>query len=153
MGLISKQVAIDMLLSCAKAVTIVDNYLFSSSEVKLANIELTKLVMLLEEERKKSDVKQLVLELVDTLQSEFLKYNDNVTRLEIVLKTLQETKDAVEEVLMSYSSISFETPYCMSVQYLITAIGYYKLERQRCLDRASGEFVKKPNMQAGNYVK
>lgn len=151
MDKLTKQLAIDNLIQCAKAVTQVDNYLFASSEVKLANIELDKAVVLLNEVNRKvgyeaPHISHLLV--VGVFQYEFSQHNNNVARLEIILKALQETKDTVEEVLMSCEILC-----CISVQYLITAIGYYKLEIQRCLDKASGDFVVKANMRAGNYVK
>ena len=151
MDKISKQIAIYNLIQCAKAVTYVDNYLFASSEIRLANIELDKAVILLEEVCRNLhyDIPtNSYLLIVDVFQYKFAQHNNNVARLEIILKVLQETKDVIEDVLMGC-----EIPCCMSMQYLITAIGYYKLEIQRCLDKASGNFVVKPNMRAGNYVK
>lgn len=148
MDKISKQIAIHNLIQCAKAVTYVDNYLFASSEVRLANIELDKAVILLEEVIHNLGYEAPSHILVSNLQAELSQHNNNVARLEIILKVLQETKDVIEDVLMGC-----EIPCCMSMQYLITAIGYYKLEIQRCLDKASGDFVVKSNMRAGNYVK
>lgn len=117
----------------------VENYLFASSEVRLANIELDKFLMLNCINFNTPSVENS--EMLKSIQDSLSSMDANVDRLEYLTKVL--------------SDLKIHTYRVSDGEYtnFILAQGYYNKEIKRCKLKANGDLVAKPNMRAGHYVK